>query len=96
MVMGFVNLQCSKCKGKGRLYCPAIPGYPVFSVICDICTGSGAVIVHTSAIGSNMHIGIDEASRANDETWATLWKVHDNGTLEVRDIGIVEAYRPED
>ena len=85
--MGFVRLNCAVCEGKGYTEGSSIPGV-LHKITCLNCNGEGSFVTHTGAIGS-YQISVDPAPREGEATWATLWQCHDDGTLEIRDSGIV-------
>lgn len=85
--MGFCRLTCAPCNGAGYIKGTPIPGV-VHHTTCTNCNGEGSILTHTGAIGSYV-ISVDPASKPGDETWASLWERHDDGTLELKDSGII-------
>ena len=88
--MGFARLICAVCKGKRTVTVPYDHPFTRAMHIqtCTNCNGDGSIVTHTGAIGS-YQISIDPAAKPGDETWATLWQRHDDGTIELKDSGII-------
>lgn len=75
--MSFVRLICAVCNGEPT------------STVCTNCDGMGTTITHANAIGSGFTVTCDPAAPSSDEVWATIWRRHDDGSLELIESGKV-------
>lgn len=88
--MPFTRIKCPNCAGQKRIVTPY--GFPLnrgaMLLDCTACEGKGFRITHPSADGSR-RISFDPGAAEGDATWASLWQVHEDGTLELLDSGPV-------
>ena len=87
--MGFVRLTCDTCKGKGSYLVQVNSLVPNAPMTCGNCNGEGSLVIHANAIGSSYSITMDPAAPSSDEVWATIWRRHDDGSLELIESGKV-------
>lgn len=89
--MSFVRIKCSTCDGAGGFKTYMGHGN-IHEEICTVCNGEGNIVIHTGVIGSSgsYQVAVDPAG-GPDECWATVWRRHEDGQLELIESGKVSS-----